>query len=409
MEKDSFLRDGVFEKTPAIREAPQLVNLAVFQSLQSRFGDLADGVSDMLSRQEWAAVFVILLSTLVTERIILFIFTRMGRLTSKTSTTVDDKVVLRSRRPIGNYVLLFGLFVITGILDLPVDPVDFPNVVRTVIEILVVLNTIWLFLRLTDIFGTYLFSKLARTSSRLDEQIEPIIRKTIKVFFVIVGAVYVIQALGYSISGVVAGLGIGGLAVAMAAKDTLSNFFGSIMILSDRPFRVGDWIRADQNEGVVEEIGFRSTRIRTFPKTLITIPNSVIANTAIDNFSRMPKRRVNMTVGVTYSTTADQMERLVWAIENILKNHEGVDKEFMLVNFTDFGSSSLDVLVYYFTATVLWAEHLRIRQEVNLLIMRLVDEMGLAVAFPTRTVHLVNENPSPVSRIERPIERKDVK
>ncbi len=123
------------------------MNLAVFQSLQSRFGDLADGVSDMLSRQEWAAVFVMLLSTLVTERIILFIFTRMGRLTSRTSTTVDDKVVLRSRRPIGNYVLLFGLFVITGILDLPVEPVDFPNIVRTAIEILVVLNTIWLFLR----------------------------------------------------------------------------------------------------------------------------------------------------------------------------------------------------------------------------------------------------------------------
>ncbi len=211
---------------------------------------------------------------------------------------------------------------------------------------------------------------------------------------------YVIQALGYSISGVVAGLGIGGLAVAMAAKDTLANFFGSIMILSDRPFRVGDWIRADQNEGVVEEIGFRSTRIRTFPKTLITVPNSIIANTAIDNFSRMPKRRVNMTVGVTYRTTADQMERLVSGIESILKNHEGVDKEFMLVNFTDFGSSSLDVLVYYFTATVLWADHLRIRQEVNLLIMRLVDGMGLAVAFPTRTVHLVNENPPPVSQIQ---------
>ncbi len=380
-----------------------------FQSLQSRFGELIDGVSEMLTRQEWASVFVILLSTLVIERLLLFAFTRMGRLTGKTSTTVDDEVVVRSRRPIGNYVLLFGLFLIAGVLRLPEEPINFPAIVRTAIEILVVLNTIWLFLRLTDIFGTYLFSKLARTSSKLDEQIEPIIRKTVKIFFIIVGAVYVVQALGYSISGVVAGLGIGGLAVAMAAKDTLSNFFGSIMILSDRPFRVGDWIRADQNEGVVEEIGFRSTRIRTFPKTLITIPNSIIAAAAIDNFSRMPKRRVNMTVGVTYRTTADQMERLVSRIEDILRNHEGVDKEFMLVNFTDFGTSSLDVLVYYFTATVLWADHLRIRQEVNLSIMRLVDEMGLSIAFPTRTVHLVNDNPPRLGQSGSPNERKDAK
>ena len=116
-----------------------------------------------------------------------------------------------------------------------------------------------------------------------------------------------IQNLGYSVSGLLASLGIGGLAVALAAKDTLSNVFGSLMLILDRPFKLGDWIKAGDMEGTVEEIGFRSTRIRTFAKTLITVPNSIIANLPLDNFSRMPKRRIKLTVGVTYATTPAQM------------------------------------------------------------------------------------------------------
>ena len=132
-----------------------------------------------------------------------------------------------------------------------------------------------------------------------------------------------IQTFGYPITGVIASLGIGGLAFALAAKDSISNIFGSLMIIFDRPFHVGDWIKAGEMEGTVEEVGFRSTKIRTFAKTLISVPNNIIANMALDNYSRMPKRRIRLTVGVTYDTTPDQMREAVRRIRELLKDSPG--------------------------------------------------------------------------------------
>ncbi len=197
-----------------------------------------------------------------------------------------------------------------------------------------------------------------------------------------------IQNMGYSISGLLASLGIGGLAVALAARETLSNVFGSLMIIIDRPFNVGDWIKTGDLEGTVEEVGFRSTRIRTFAKTLITVPNNVVASQSIDNFSRMPKRRVMLTVGVTYHTTPAQMREAVSSIRELLENHDAVDPEFMLVNFTDFGASSLDILVYCFTKTTVWAEYLAARQDICLQIMDTLENLGLEIAFPSRSIYL---------------------
>jgi len=199
--------------------------------------------------------------------------------------------------------------------------------------------------------------------------------------------VWVVQLLGYSVSSLLAGLGIGGLAVALALQDTLSNFFGSIFIFVDRPFRVGDMVRIDDVEGTVEEIGFRSTRIRTWPATLVSIPNKTVAESVVDNWSKMPKRRVFQTVGVTYETSADQMERAVAAIRKILEDDAGVDPEFLVVRFEDFGASSLDIRVAYFTKATDYAGYLETRERVNLAIMRALEQLGLSIAFPTHTVY----------------------
>lgn len=361
---------------------------AYLEHLQTRFAEFTGLFGDFLAQQRWAAIFGILLTSLIAERITLFLFKTALRLTSHTSTDIDDRIVDRSSRPIGNFILLFGAYLVVHLLRFPDTALDAREMFITLVHIAAILNALWLMWRLVDIAGDFLLTKVVRTRSSLDDHLVPILRKTARVFIVILGVVYLIQAMGYSVSGLLAGLGIGGLAVAMAAKDSLANFFGSVMILVDRPFKVGDWIRAGEDEGVVEEIGLRSTRIRTFPKTLISVPNSVIANVPVDNVARMPKRRVKMTVGVTYSTSAQQMQDLVEGIKQILRDHEGVDQDFSLVSFTDFGASSLDVLVYYFTKSIDWAMHLRVREEVNLAIMRLVDSMGLSIAFPTRTVHV---------------------
>jgi MscS family membrane protein len=227
-----------------------------------------------------------------------------------------------------------------------------------------------------------------RTESTLDDQLIPFIRKTLRVFIVFLAILFLIQNLGYSISGLLASLGLGGLAVALAAKDSLSNIFGSIMILLDRPFIIGDWIKAGNLEGTVEEIGFRSTRIRTFSKTLITIPNSVLMNMSIDNFSQMPKRRIKLTVGVTYDTTPAQMRQAVAAIKQMLQEHPAIHQEFFLVNFTDFGVSSLDIMVYCFTTSTVWGEYLDAREDICLKIMEALAEIGLEIAFPSQTLYM---------------------
>lgn len=363
-----------------------------FPALKSNFIGFMDIIADFIGEQQWLAIFLVMLASFLFERICLFLFKRILMITHKTQTNLDDHIISNSSRPVGNYIVLLGFYIIVQILKLPKAPVDIKAIILTGIKIAVLLNTIWLLLRLTDVLGSYLFSKVVKTSSRLDDQLIPIFQKTIKIFLYVIGIIYIIQVCGYSISGILAGLGIGGLAVAMAAKDTLANLFGSVMLISDRPFRVGDWIKAGDDEGYVEQIGFRSTRIRTFPKTQITIPNSVIANASINNFSRMPKRRVRMTVGVTYETNADQMSALVNKIRDLLANHPDVDQDFFMVNFTDFGASSLNILVYYFTKSTKWAHYLQVRQEINLSIMRVIEESGLSIAFPSHTVYLKTED-----------------
>jgi len=183
--------------------------------------------------------------------------------------------------------------------------------------------------------------------------------------------------------------------VALAAKDTLANLFGGVTILVDRPFKAGDWITLSGADGVVEEVGLRSTRIRTFAKTLISIPNSVLANATVENHSLMPKRRIKMTVGVTYDTTPDQMREAVQRIETYLRENDQIHQEFLMVKFTQFNDSSLDLLVYCFTVTTDWVQHLQARQDVQLRIMDILGEMGLSIAFPTQTVHLEGGAPDP--------------
>ncbi|HEC13648.1 MAG TPA: mechanosensitive ion channel family protein [Acidiferrobacteraceae bacterium] len=162
-----------------------------------------------------------------------------------------------------------------------------------------------------------------------------------------------------------------------------------MMLLTDRPFKVGDWIQLDEFiDGDVEEIGFRSTKIRAWDKALISIPNKELAAKVIKNWSRMPKRRVKQVIGMTYSASAEKMEKLVAGIQDLLVTDPQVDQDFIMVRFTDFSAYSLDVLIYYFTKDIGWQAHLLAREHVNFKIMKLVEAMGLEFAFPTQTLHV---------------------
>ena len=221
----------------------------------------------------------------------------------------------------------------------------------------------------------------------------PLIRQTLRIATLILGTLTILSAVGVDVYGIVAGLGVGGLAIALAAQDTFANFIGAFNILTDRPFKVGDWIQiGDKVDGDVEEIGFRSTKVRTFGNTQLTVPNSFIAKEIVNNWSRMKKRRIKMIVGVTYDTKPEQMRELLKRIEKVLQDDEGVNQDYMLVKFTDLGPSSLDIFLYYFSKSTGWKEYLELRERINLKIMEIVDEMGLEFAFPTQTIHIARDD-----------------
>ncbi len=304
------------------------------------------------------------------------------------------RVVEALMRPLTAYIGVTGLFFAARTLMLqPPDagstgePFITVQFVNQMYEVAMAVITIWLLIRLVDVLAYFVESRASQDDIPIEEQIIPLLKKSLKIFVGIVGALLVIQHLGYPITSLLGGLGIGGLAVALAAQDTLSNIFGSIIVFTDKPFKVGDWITIGDVSGIVEKVGFRSTRIRTFPRTLVTLPNNKVANSQIENHTAMPIRRVRFELGVSYETTADQMERLVKGIEDILTNHSGVDQNFFMVKFTDFGVHSLNILVYYFTVSTAWAVHLQVRQEVNLMIMRLMDELGIKPAIPARALY----------------------
>ncbi|MBN1826485.1 MAG: mechanosensitive ion channel family protein [Candidatus Eisenbacteria bacterium] len=340
-----------------------------------------------------ATLVGILLAALIVRKIFQsIILDRLRKLADRTRTDIDDHLIQAVERPVGALIILVGFRVAFAVLRLPSEPLDVQRFLRVLIIVLITLDVTWLFIRLTDVLTLFLAKMTQKTESTLDDQLVPLIRKTVKVVFAILAFVVVVQNLGYQVTGLLAGLGIGGLAFALAAQTTLSNLFGSVTIILDRPFRVGELVSGDGFLGVIEEIGLRSTRVRTLDKTMVTVPNAKLADMTVDNLTQRSRRRVRFTLGVTYETDADRMERALERIRAVLEAREDAEPGSIVVRFAGFGDSSLDILVQFLSIRTDWAEYLTVRQEVNLAIMRELEALGLEVAFPTRTVYFRQED-----------------
>ncbi|MEM9157495.1 MAG: mechanosensitive ion channel family protein [Verrucomicrobiota bacterium] len=333
----------------------------------------------------YIACFVIVLLTFVANKIVTLIFSNwLHRIAEKTAWTFDDQLIPAMKGPVGWMVNVIGFFLAVSILALPAS-ID--ETVLRIFQASTLTVAFWGILRFVDVLAEALVD-VAKERDMGVYHFIPLIKKAARTFLIVIAVILVVQNLGYNVGSLLAGLGIGGLAIALAAQESLGNFFGSVSLVADRPFKVGDWIQVGSEvDGDVEEIGLRSTKVRTWTKSQLTIPNKVLANKVIINWSRMPKRRVKQYIGVTYSTSAENMDGLVEDIRALLREDEGVHQEFILVNFTDFGDSSLQILVYYFTKTIKWLEHMDVRQRINLKIMKAVEGRGSSFAFPTRTVH----------------------
>jgi len=348
---------------------------------------------------QWLVAAGILFVTVVLRRYLISFLRRLTQsLTKKTKTTLDDTLLEAAEKPLSWLILLMGIWAAVMVIKPTSEVLPLLDIAERMGRMASIVLIGWFLWRLIDGLAVYASSQAKETDSSLDDQLVPFISKTLKLFLVVTGILVVAQNMGYSISGLIASLGIGGIAVAMAAKDTIANLFGSVMLLIDRPFVVGDWIKTSEFEGVVEEIGFRSTRIRTFAQTLVNVPNSMLANMVVDNIDARSKRRIKMRIGITYATSTEKMQQAVTGIEQILKAHPGVDQDFSLVKFDNFDDSALSIFLYYFSKDKNWTAYLQVRQEVNMQIMQLLESLELDFAFPSQSLYIEQV---PEQRVEK--------
>jgi MscS family membrane protein len=272
------------------------------------------------------------------------------------------------------------------------------------LEILAIFFVIFLMLKLVSVVFHY-FGKLAeKTENTMDDQLTPVMKKIAQFIVWSVGIVYVLSNLNVNVTALLAGLSIGGLALALAAQDTVKNFFGSVMIFIDKPFQIGDWIHFDDIDGVVEEVGIRSTRIRTFANSLVYVPNAKLADATIDNMGLRKFRRYKTEIGVTYDTPPEIINVFVNGIQEIIKTHPTTKKDNFEVSLNSFGSSSLNILVYCFFEASVWSDELKGRHQVMYAIIKLASDLGVRFAFPTQTLHIEE---FPEKKSDTPVSKKE--
>ena len=262
------------------------------------------------------------------------------------------------------------------------------EILSVVVQVIFSISVIWTFYRMAGVLSHYVAILSKKTDFLIDDQLVPLVSRALKTFILIFGILIALQNLGINVMSVIAGLGLGGLAFALAAKDTAANLFGSLMIFWDRPFKLGDWVKFGGVEGTVEEVGFRSTRVRTFYDSQITVPNATVANASIDNLGRRTYRRVKTVIGVTYDTGPETLEVFLEGIKEIIKANKFTRKDYFHVVFNNYGPSSLDILLYFFLQVPDWSQELVQKQNIFMEIKRLAEKLGVSFAFPSQSIYV---------------------
>ncbi len=313
---------------------------------------------------------------------------------SESRTLWDDALLAAIRSPSRVFILLIGARMALQVMRPQLES-SISELIDPVFLVLFIATVIWLLIR-TITRAEELLKTPGYTEQPLDATTVSAIAKLLRLSVIITGVLVVAQTMGISVSGILAFGGIGGIAVGFAAKDLLANFFGGLMVYLDRPFSVGDWVRSPDRsiEGVIEHIGWRLTVIRTFDKRPLYVPNATFTSIALENPSRMSHRRIYETMGLRYQDVG-KLAGILEDIKQMLIQHEEIDTDqTLIVNFNKYGSSSLDFFVYTFTVTTNWIRYHEVKQDVLFRIAQIVEAHDAEFAFPTQTVHLIEE-PSP--------------
>jgi MscS family membrane protein len=328
------------------------------------------------------ALLALLILGIILQKVLVFL---LGSWLERLQVGWIREAMTAAHKPIGGLALALVLHLGLPAIRLPIGA---HHLGLLSAHILAAFSVVWLGYRLVDVFADVLGRRAADTESRLDDQLVPLVRKSLKVGITIIGFIFILQNLNIDVGSLLAGLGIGGLAFALAAKDTVANLFGSVMIFIDRPFQVGDWIRMGDVEGTVEEVGFRTSRVRTFYNSVLTVPNARVTDSAVDNLGVRTFRRYKTVLSLTYSTPPAKIDAFCQGVRNLIDTIPGMRRDFYLVEFSEFGDSGLQILVYSFLYTKDWADELRARHNFNLAILRLAEDLGVEFAFPTQSIHV---------------------
>jgi len=335
---------------------------------------------------QWLGLALLVLLAVVLDRIVRWIAERVCvRLAGGEKVRLDKELLTGFERPVGMLAgaLAFGFL-------LPVLGIQ--GNVETSLDVaagfVAAIAGIWAVYRLVDLGCGFLQGKAARTDTKFDDMFIPLLRRTMKMLVVVVGLVYLASKWSQDLWGIVAGLGIGSLAVGFAARDSIENLFGTFTVLLDKPFQIGDWIIVSDLEGTVESVGFRSTRIRTFYNSLITVPNRTFISSDVDNMGRRKYRRIKTMLGLAYDTPPEKVEAFCEGVRQIIRTHPYTRKDYYHVYLNELTDSSLNVLLYCFVETPEWATELREKHRLYADILRVADELGVSFSFPTQTIHM---------------------
>ena len=318
-----------------------------------------------------------------------FIINVFHRLLSRTRLRVEKDSMEFLKKPLKlifiSTVMFFAFITQKNLMA------DYPLLLSFVIKmyrLTIILCTIYFIYAAVPVIMSA-FNRLKHPDSiLLDDTLLIFFAKIIKAVIVIIAVLIVLGEFGVNINGLITGVGLGGLTFALAAQDTASNIFGGLVIISDKPFAVGDWIQTASIEGTVEDISFRSTRIRTFDDALLVVPNSTLSSASITNWSKMNKRKVKFNIGLTYNTAPSQVKNIIADIETFLNSHKDIVSDTPLVKLDEFGSSSLNIMVMFFTSQTSLAELKRVREEINYEILDVVHRHESSFAFPSTSVYM---------------------
>ena len=339
-----------------------------------------------------AIIIGLLFKGLISRYLSHSLYKLIGKKEKKVGVEKFDKLLTR---PIGFFIMLTILYLGASYLEFPtswgladLNEFGIKMLLSKGFTLIYIYSIFRIFLRFIDYIGLILLKRAEETHGKMDDQLIPFIIDIAKIIAYIFALIVVLgSVLDVNIIALTTGVGIGGIALAMASKESLENLLGSFTIFLDQPFTVGDTVTVGSVTGTVEKVGFRSTRIRTYDKSLVTLPNKKMIDAELDNLGMRPVRRVKFNLGLTYDTTAEQIKAIVADIQHMINQHEKTNQEGK-VRFQEFGSSSLDIMIMYFVDSPSWDDLINVKEDINYKIMEIVKKHNSDFAFPSTTVYL---------------------